>query len=221
MKRYEKLETVFCRDTEGDKKLMWGVYRNPTVEYLKDNEWVWTEKVDGTNIGIVWDGHSVSFQGRTERAQIPSHLQNKLESLFGSDEAEELFEQMFGEKEVILFGEGYGNKIGGVGNKYIKDDVSFILFDVLIGENYQERENVERIAKAFGIEAVPICGRGTLNEAINFVMRHPMSNLAALPMEGVVCRPTQELRDRCGNRVIVKVKWRDFEPFAFMKGKHQ
>lgn len=103
MKRYEKLETVFCRDAEGDKKLMWGIYRNPTVEYLKDNEWVWTEKVDGTNIGIVWNGYSVSFQGRTKRAQIPNHLQNKLENLFDNDEAEELFEQMFGEKEVILF----------------------------------------------------------------------------------------------------------------------
>ena len=80
MKTYEKIETLYQRDIEGTKKLMPGVYRNPTMEFLKDNTWLWTEKVDGTNIRVYWDGHTVSFGGRTERASIPAPLVNRLKS---------------------------------------------------------------------------------------------------------------------------------------------
>ena len=83
MKEYTKIETVFERDMEGTKKLIEGEYRNETVAYLKDNEWICTEKIDGTNIGVIWDGHKVSYQGRTERAQVPTHLMNRLIELFG------------------------------------------------------------------------------------------------------------------------------------------
>lgn len=104
MNKYPKIEALFERDMEGTKKLIEGKFRNETVEFLKDNTWVCTEKIDGTNIGIVWDGHSVSYQGRTERAQIPAHLMNKLIEMFGGNDNEELFEQKFGENKVILFG---------------------------------------------------------------------------------------------------------------------
>ena len=105
MVEYIKIETPFERDVDGTKKLIEGKYRNETVEYLKDNVWQFTEKVDGTNIGIYWDGHKVTYQGRTERAQIPAHLINKLTEMFGGDINEELFEQKFGNMKVILFGE--------------------------------------------------------------------------------------------------------------------
>ena len=210
MKFYEKIETVYQRDIEGSKILMPGVWRNQTVEFLKDNQWEWTEKVDGTNIRVIWDGHTVSFGGRTANSSIPSALVNYLNDVFGTQEAEQLFEQLFGEREVILFGEGYGKKIQACGSKYIPDGVAFILFDLLIGGNYQSRYDVNRCAKSFGIKAVPIVGCGTLEEAIEFVKQHPDSTLGDLPMEGVVCRPKIELRDRCGNRVIVKIKYRDF-----------
>ena len=35
MRKYEKIETIFARDTEGTKKLMEGVFRNPTIEFLQ------------------------------------------------------------------------------------------------------------------------------------------------------------------------------------------
>lgn len=210
-KTYEKIETVFQRDIEGTKRLMPGVFRNETVEFLKDLTWEWTEKVDGTNIRVMWDGYTVSFGGRTENASIPAELVNRLNELFGTEEAAQLFEQSFGQRQVILFGEGYGRKIQGCGSRYKPDGVDFILFDLLIGENYQTRENVERCAKSFGISAVPVVGHGTLAEAIRFVRSNPASTIGDLPMEGVVCRPAVELRDRCGNRVIVKIKWKDFK----------
>ena len=48
MVTYTKIETLFNRDMEGTKKLIEGNFRNETVEYLKDNEWEFTEKIDGT-----------------------------------------------------------------------------------------------------------------------------------------------------------------------------
>lgn len=212
MKQYEKIETVFCRDTNGTKRLILNNYRNSTVAYLKDNMWVFTEKIDGTNIRVHWDGYKVEFGGRTDKAQIPGTLLSKLNEMFATSEAEELFEQTWGDKEVILFGEGYGPKIQN-GDEY-RSDASFILFDVLVGNNYQEREWVEKTAQMFGIDVVPIVLTGTIQDGIDYVMKHPQSTMGTAMMEGVVGRPMIELRDRRGERVIIKIKWEDFKHFA-------
>lgn len=110
-----------------------------------------------------------------------------------------------------MFGEGYGKKIQGCGSLYIPDGVDFIMFDLLINGNYQSREDVERCATMFGIKTVPVVGHGTLEQAVEFVRTNPTSTIGAVFMEGVVCRPMIELRDRCGNRLIVKIKWNDFK----------
>lgn len=211
MNEYTKIETIFERDMEGSKKLIEGKFRNETVEFLKDNQWICTEKVDGTNIGIVWDGHKVSYQGRTERAQIPAHLMNKLIEMFGGEINEELFEQKFGETQVILFGEGYGAKIQKGGGNY-RSDVSFILFDVYLPEQnlWLKRDALEDIARTFGIDIVPIVLTGTLHEAVDFVKQKPKSTIGVAEMEGLVCKPEVDMLDRMGRRVIVKVKVRDF-----------
>lgn len=212
MNEYTKIETIFERDMEGSKKLIEGKFRNETVEFLKDNQWICTEKVDGTNIGIVWDGHKVSYQGRTERAQIPAHLMNKLIEMFGGEINEELFEQKFGEMPVVLFGEGYGAKIQKGGGNY-RSDVSFILFDVYLPEQnlWLKRDALEDIAKTFGIDVVPVVLTGTLQEAVDFVKQKPKSTIGVADMEGLVCKPAVDMLDRMGRRVIVKVKVRDFE----------
>ena len=210
MIEYIKIETPFNRDTDGSKKLIEGDWRNETVRYLANCQWECTEKIDGTNIGIVWDGHKATFQGRTERAQIPAHLTNKLIELFGGETNEELFEQKFGNMPVILFGEGYGVKIQNGG--LYRPDVSFILFDVYLPNQniWLKRDSVEDIAKAFGIDVVPIILTGTLQEAIDYVKTKPKSTIGTVPMEGLVCRPKAEIFDRMGRRIIVKVKVKDF-----------
>lgn len=209
MKEYHKIETIFERDVDGTKKLIEGKFRNETVEFLKDNIWQFTEKIDGTNIRVYWDGHTITFAGRTDNASIPKHLMDRLNELFSNTVTEEMFEQMFGEKEVILFGEGYGTKIQKVGNLY-RQDVDFILFDIMIGDIYLARENVENIAKSLGLEVVPIVLEGTLSEAVDFIKCRPNSTIGQAPMEGVVGRPKVEVLDRCGNRLIVKIKVCDF-----------
>lgn len=212
MKKYHKIETLFNRD-EKTKKLIIGSYRNEALEYLKDNIWTFTEKVDGTNIRIYWDGHQVQFGGRTDEAQVPAHLVTRLMKLFGGDTNEEMFEQKFGENEVELFGEGYGGKIQGCGSQY-RDDSDFILFDVMINGNYQPRESIEDIARYFGIDVVPIVLEGTLKDGVDYVLNNRKSIVAknGAEMEGLVGRPKLELKDRTGNRIIVKIKYKDFSP---------
>lgn len=211
MQTYHKIETVFLRDTDGTKKLIEGSYRDETIKFLAESvEWQFTEKIDGTNIRVHWDGHRISFAGRTDKAVIPQHLLEKLNSIFVNTETEELFEQTFGEKEVILFGEGYGNKIQGVGSQY-RNDVGFILFDVMVNGNWRSRENVGKIAECFGLEVVPVVLTGTINQAVEFVKNNPKSTIGTAYMEGVVGRPSVELQDRNGRRVIVKIKVNDFK----------
>ena len=212
MREYHKIETVFNRSTDGDKRLIFGDYRNETVEYLANNIWQFTEKIDGTNIRIHWDGHNVEVGGRTDRAQIPKHLMDYLSATFLTPEVEELFEQTYGEKDVMLFGEGYGAKIQNGGD--YRSDVSFILFDVLIGDNWQSREWVEATAKMFNVDVVPIVLEGTIGDGIDYVMQHNNSTIGNAIMEGVVGRPKVEMKDRLGNRIIVKIKWKDFKNFV-------
>ena len=208
MQKYHKIDAIYKRD-ETTKKLIEGEFVDPTVEYLKDNIWTFTEKVDGTNIRVCWDGHKVSFGGRTDNANIPKHLLARLEELFGGEDNEQLFEQKFGETEVILFGEGYGEKIQT--NGYI-DGVDFILFDVMIGTNYQPRESVEDIAKYFNLKIVPIVLEGTLQDGIEYVRKNRNSTIAmkGAPLEGIVGRTKIETQTRTGKRNIVKIKCRDF-----------
>lgn len=212
MIEYTKIETIFERDMEGTKKLIEGRFHNETVEFLKDNRWIGTEKIDGTNVGIVWDGHKVSYQGRTEWEQIPAHLMNKLIEMFGGTVNEEVFEQKFGEMQVILFGEGYGAKIQKGGSNY-RSDVSFILFDVYIpgSDLWLKRDAVEDIAKTFGIDAVPVVYDGNLAGAVDFVKSKPKSTIGTADMEGIVCRPAVDMLDRMGRRLVVKIKVCDFQ----------
>ena len=209
MREYHKIETLFERD-EKTKKLIMGKYRSQEVEFLKDNIWQFTEKVDGTNIRIFWDGHSVSFGGRTDNAQIPSHLLNKLNELFGGEVNAQMFEQKFGDTQVELFGEGYGVKIQNGG--LYRNDVDFILFDVIINDNYQPRESVEDIARYFNIDIVPIILEGTLQQGLDYILTNRKSVVAkkVAEIEGFVARPKFELQTRNGHRIIVKIKYKDF-----------
>lgn len=210
MTEYHKIETIFERDMKGTKRLIEGKFRNTHVEYLKDNQWIFTEKIDGTNVRIIWDGHNVSFGGRTDNAQMPTPLIQTLNKMFLGITNEQLFEQQFGEKEVVLYGEGYGGKIQS-GSAYTQEQ-TFILFDIKVQGKFLSREAVEGIAKSFNIPVVPICLTGTIKEAIDYVRTKPNSLIAeqTKESEGVVGRPLVEFTDFRGNRIIVKIKVCDF-----------
>lgn len=218
MKQYHKIQTVFKRD-EKTKQIVEGNYSMPEFEYLKDNEWVFTEKVDGTNIRVMYTGAGVSFGGKTDDAQMPVFLLYKLQELFEGTAKRQLFKQIFEqpnnegeipEPQVCLYGEGYGAKIQKGGGNYISDGVDFVLFDVKIGDWWLQREDVEDIAEKFGLKVVPIIGKGTLQDAIEMTRKGFNSQWGNFIAEGVIAKPSVELKTRRGDRIITKIKHRDF-----------
>lgn len=214
MDKYMKIGSIYERSDEKGHPFINGLFASPEVEYLKDLKWIWTEKVDGTNIGVLWDGYKITFQGRTEDATIQPKLLDALNNIFLNDAMEQKFEQVFGEKKVILFGEGYGGYIQKHGRKYSEVE-SFIMFDVYFPESnlYLKRDAVEDVAKKLALDVVPVIGEGTIDEAIEFakVERKSTIGLCEASMEGVVCRPAIDLRTRTGNMIIVKLKYKDLK----------
>ncbi len=219
MKEYHKINSVYARDPES-KKIMLGVFSTPEIEFLHRNKWIFTEKIDGTNIRIspvfpVEGPPRLKYGGRTENAQIPAKLVEALDALLPWDNFAKCFE---GQDlvPITLYGEGYGAGIqsGGI----YRPDQSFILFDVLYGDIWLERKNVEDIAGKLGIPVVPIIGEGTLTMAttlcnMGFASKHCLDRSPDAPppqAEGLVARPSVEMRDRRGSRIITKLKIKDF-----------
>lgn len=207
MKEYHTITTVFERNPETKfRTLRDGKFALPEFGYLQDNEWIWTEKVDGTNIRIMWDSHDWELGGKTDNAQIPTHLNNAVvRKLLLMD-----FIRVFKDAEqVCLYGEGYGAKIQKGGGNY-RSDQDFVLFDVKIGDWWLQRDNVEDVAKNLGFDVVPIIGTGTLNEMVTKTREGFKSQWGDFLAEGIVARPATELKARNGSRIITKIKYKDW-----------
>lgn len=213
MKEYSKIQTVFLRDPDTNHKfLLEGQWARPEFGFLAGLLWEWTEKVDGTNIRIHWDNRDFRIGGKTDMAQIPVFLYDHLMGTFTGEKLHRCFptEYSGGEGDITLYGEGFGARIQKGGGSYIRDGVSFVLFDVRIDGVWLERTNVEDIAGKLEIPVVPVAGEGSLHDAIGFVRQGFNSNWGNFPAEGLVCRSQVELLNRLGRRVITKIKTKDF-----------
>jgi hypothetical protein len=204
MKEYHKIDSIYKRDLNG---MFIDEFSRPEFGYLFENKWAGTEKIDGTNIRIMWEGKKLRIGGKTDNAQIPTSLYEKLTSMFSAEK----MELVFPDTDICLYGEGYGARIQKGGGNYISAGVSFILFDVKIGFMWLKREDVIDIAGKLDILCVPEVFRGTLTEAIEMVKNGFTSQWGNFPAEGLVLKPAIELQDRRGHRIITKVKTRDFK----------
>lgn len=213
MTEYHKIDSIFRRDTRG--RIIEGDYARPEFEYLADNQWVFTEKVDGTNIRLSYDG-SPEFRGnehayiagRTDNAQLPPFLLLRLVEIMRAAP----FENVFDGPDVVLYGEGYGAKVQKGGGNYITDGCDFVLFDVRVGGWWLRRDGVEDVADKLGLTVVPALGKGTLADAVAMT-REGFASVrwpGVASAEGLVLRPEVELFDRRGARVITKIKHKDF-----------
>ncbi len=202
MKEYPKIESLFNRD-EKTHRFKLGDFRRPEFEYLWCNDWEATEKVDGMNIRVNYSGDGVGFYGRTDRAQLPVPLVERLAELFPLDAFK-------GIDPMTLYGEGYGAKIQKGGGNYKADGVDFVLFDVRCGDWWLRRSDVADVAEKLGIKEVPTHYAGGLDGIEKMVAQGFTSAWGAFDAEGVVCRPAVEMNTRSGERIIVKIKTKDF-----------
>lgn len=200
---YHKIQTAWLRDPNTNHKtLIEGAWAKPEFAYLARNEWVFTEKVDGTNIRIILAAGKVIIGGKTDDAQIPAFLIGRLREI--GDAA-----LVAGLDNMTLYGEGYGAKIQKGGGNYIPTGSDFVLFDVYSGM-WLERGNVEDIGGTLKLAVVPLIDEGILEEAIGIAREGFNSTWGPFAAEGLVMRPKVELLNRRGERVIAKIKTKDF-----------
>jgi len=218
---YHKINGIFKRDNRG--RFIEGDWSCEEFGYLADLPWHFTEKVDGCNTPLVYSGadslrgnEHLFVRGRTERAQIPPKLLAACVEILRASPLEEVFPDASEEEPVVLFGEGYGAGIqkGGV----YRPEPSYVLFDVRVGRWWLKRDAVNEIGAQLGLETVAQVFEGfNLNMAINAIKsqatggaEHLKSAWEGAPPEGVVGTPAIDLFTRSGERIITKIKLKDF-----------
>lgn len=216
MKEFPKIETLYDRD-EKTHKVLPDQLRLPEFALIK--RWNLTEKLDGTNvrIGLTIDG-SVVYGGRTDNAQMPITLAEYLRNTFTPEKMHLAFADSLGNAEIMVFGEGYGAKIQS-GGAY-RSGVAVRLFDVLVGEWWLEPPDVLDVAIKLGVATVPDLGETDyLPRSVDDLrtMLKGGASLAALhdggagcQAEGIVARTAPLLFTRKGERLLWKLKFRDF-----------
>jgi hypothetical protein len=218
MNKYHKIQTVYLRDMDVEgrsKPLLIAHWAKPEFNLLQSIKWTWYEKIDGTNIRVMYHGGGVlgdvplEFRGKKDTSDMDPRLKVRLPEIITFESMKKVFGVA---NNVCLYGEGYGNKIQKVGKLYLPDDQGFILFDVKIGHIWLQRSDVEKIAESLNIPVVPIIGYGTLKRAISKVKNRFVSHISEnCVAEGLVCRPFVDLSDRLGRRIITKIKCKDFK----------
>lgn len=211
---FQKILAPYKRLDPKSKTIDVGQWAKPEFELLKDVEWEWTEKIDGTSIGIKWDGERLSFVGHTEKSEIAPVLLKWLTDYFKTEEMEEVFETLFGEKPVTVYGEGISKEYN---YHYGSMDGGFVMYDIQNDTNgsWFPREVVYDYAKTLGLPTPQVVLRGTVQSAVDYITTHPKSFLDPnWYMEGLVGRPRVELVCK-GDRVITKIKYKDFTGYNY------
>lgn len=182
---------------------------------------------------------NVRYAGKTDNAQIPPKLLKFMEDNYPK---EKVFASL-GLKEFIpteewesehnwleydqipniytIYGEGYGAGIQKAGGNYIKNGVGFIVFDVKVNDIYLKTDTRDEIATKLGAPIVPLMGYFTLDEAIEYVRNGFKTGLwdnKDFIEEGLVLRTDLGLRNRMGKRLIVKIKYEDFQKYRAVYG---
>jgi len=203
---YHKIDTLFERgadfrvDPSKLKKSVLGTI----------SEWDVTEKIDGTNIRVMLSKEGeVSFGGRSDNAQLPADLLQTLFRMFPADRLKSALWIEGAPTQAILYGEGYGAGIQKGGG--YRPDKSFILYDILVDEKWWlDHKDVVDVAAKLGIDTVPYLGRLTLAQIVDLVRAPFPSRIGSAIAEGIVARPIETIFDKRGERIIIKLKTKDF-----------
>ncbi len=222
--QYPKINTFFKRVQEGPDKgkiILDSISKN---EFLVPCEWIVSEKLNGTNTRIILSEKGIEIKGKTDKAQfnpivlrgigeILKHItQDKIDSLLKLYEAE----------KIILYGETIGELVQGKEWKYNlngREDVDLYIFDVYVmRENgkgfWLEIHQIKMVTNELGLKKVPEYGFGTIPE----IKRRVKDGLVSLVdhktrAEGVVAKTLVTVYDERGNRIMWKLKTKDFEEY--------
>ena len=217
---YHKIQSLYKRNSDG--RFIDAAYSTDILALLTETSvpFRWTEKVDGTNIRIqLFPNGSFKVGGRTNNAQIPATLLQHLYSDLDLTERQREY-NVVQDGPIVIYGEGFGGSIQNMGEIY-GPEPQFIVYDIWVqdetnrlGGYWLYPNEVKGITNAFDLPTTHCYGIGPINEA-EYMVKHAdyesaLTTDKSLPPEGVVGTPVTQLYDRRGQRVIVKMKGRDY-----------
>jgi len=188
------------------------LYKNQDV--LLFNEVYACEKVHGTSAHVAFtcplgepeNGELRFFSGGEKHANFLSCFDH--DALLANFQA-------LGYEKVVVYGEAYGGKQQGMSHTYGKQ-VSFIAFEVKIGDTWLNVPNAHDVSTKIGLEFVPYERVPATVEALDAERDRP-SRVAVRRgieeekmSEGIVIRPVIEVRDARGERMMAKHKRPEF-----------
>ena len=170
-------------------------FADPNFHELLDVAWIWSEKFDGMSSGIHFheDGSYTIF-GRTKKTKFSADQMDAMQ------DAVETYSKFAG-SGLTLYGELVGPSLQGNPHRLYYHD--FIPFDMAYGKVFWDKG---RLAEEVG---------GHRGEVRISTLRHALSMMIyeekpySYYQEGFVGTP--ELCNLKGERIITKLKWKDFE----------
>ena len=200
---YQKIPNCFLLDRKSKKYT--GDYASRYLDYLKNCDWIFTEKIDGQGIRIIWDGFKVQYDGREDNSSIQADVRRFMDELIKT--LEPYFEEIFREKPCVVYGEVYGGTVQN-GNKRYSPTVKLAVFDVRVGLFWLSWDNVKDVASKLNLETVPYVLTGTIQQGIDWLAENKESLLPGSERlnEGLVGKPAMTLLDNQGERITVKLK---------------
>ena len=102
---YGKISAPFGRKCPTDRLVDKTIYAKPWMTiFYEENVFMYaSEKIDGTNVGIKWDGDRVSFVGHTDKSTFCPRYLAYLNERFGTPQFESVLEEVFGEQPAFIF----------------------------------------------------------------------------------------------------------------------
>ena len=236
MERYGKTPGPFKRAKSN--KIIPGKWSDSTFHYLQDAKFLFTEKLDGTNIRLIYhpahytadiadhpvaiDPNARGLEAMTGSQLVPARLEIK-----GRSDAAvvhhrlvewaetldiEKFVNAFSDNRVCIYGEGIGDGIQKGGPQY--GATHFRAFAIKGSRGFLPWYITDEICRrSLQLLTAPVILEATLNEGIEYMRTGFKTMLGPNPgqffAEGLIGLPTVPLYRPHGERIIVKLKHQD------------
>ena len=220
IKKYPKIRSLFKRDNQFKFTEQ---YTSASLQEFSEKNFKWScyEKIDGMNMRVYcnYERNEFKYFGRTDSADIPEHLKPELEKIVESvKKNKEAVKQALQASIFVLFGEGFGHKIQK-GGLYLGDKTACHAFDsyayIVTKENqykgfWLDSKKLDELLKILQVEKVPSFGQMTVHSAVEMVKNGFSSKYGTAKAEGLILKTDFPVFDSFGERLIFKVKSKDF-----------
>ena len=205
---YPKIPTIFKRDSfDNFRYVAVDLWSSSELKYLASLEWEWSELIEGVLIRLCWDGALLSIRGKNLSTKAPAQIEKQF--IRAQATLKSKFLSFFGsEGHVSFFCIAFGSHLKQ-GGKYGKTQ-QINVFDINIEDNWLQRDDIKSMCNKFDLNPIPIVGTGSLNNMIGKVEKGFNSYYGNFLAAGIVARPLVELKDHFNNRIITKLKYKDF-----------